>query len=154
MDMSATAPVLETKPPVNAVLLVMLLFIAIGVGLIVGGWVYLKHTRDFMRHALVATGKIVDYITDSDDEGTFYKPVVHFATADGRQIEYQAHSGASYRTQPIGSEVTIHYDPTHPEHAVIESFLDLWFVPVILFILGVFFIGIPATILSIVRGKL
>jgi hypothetical protein len=153
MDTPAMTPVPEAKPPVNVFLLVMLLFIVIGVGLILGGWMYLKHTRQFIAHSLVATGRIVDYIADSDDEGTFYKPVVQFTTADGRQIEYHAGSGASFKTKPIGSEVSIHYDPANPEHALIASFLDLWFVPVILFIIGAFFIGIPATILIVVRGK-
>lgn len=136
------------------IILVLLLFIVIGIGLIIGGWIMLQHTREFIDHSVLTTGRIVDYIVDRDDDGTFYKPVVQFTTADGKEVEYQSSSGATYKTQPVGSSVRIHYDPANPQHAAIDSFLDIWFAPVILFVIGVFFIGIPATILIMTRGRL
>lgn len=54
-----------------------------------------------------------------------YAPVVRFATATGREIEFfgRGGSGASYA---IGARVPVLYDPAEPIRAYILSFVDLW----------------------------
>lgn len=154
MDMSSIVPAPNTKPAVSPVLIVLLLFIIIGLGLIAGGWVWLKHTRQFITHSSMATGRLVDYVVDNNDDGTFYKPVVRFTTVDGQEIEYHSSTGSTFKPQRIGTEVRIHYDPANPQHAAIDSVLDVWFGPIILIVIGAFFIAIPTTILVVTRGKL
>jgi hypothetical protein len=60
-----------------------------------------------------------------DVERTSYAPIVHFVTAEGREVEFfgRGGSGTSYRE---GDAVTVVYDPARPVDARIVSFVDLW----------------------------
>jgi predicted membrane protein len=46
-----------------------------------------------------------------------------------------------------GENVEVIYDPDNPEHAVINTFAELWFAPLIMWLVGVgFVLGPPFTI--------
>jgi hypothetical protein len=75
-----------------------------------------------------------------DVERTSYAPVVTFATAEGRPIEFlgRGGSGTSYRA---GDSVTVAYDPARPINAHIVSFVDLWLPAVVAWAVAILFGG-------------
>jgi hypothetical protein len=60
-----------------------------------------------------------------DVERTSYTPIVHFTTAEGREIEFFGRGGSGTDYQE-GDRVTVAYDPARPINAHIVSFVDLW----------------------------
>ncbi len=73
-------------------------------------------------------------------ERTSYTPIVRFATAEGRAIEFfgRGGSGMSYRE---GDRVTVAYDPERPIGAHIVSFVDLWLPAVVAWGVAILFGG-------------
>jgi hypothetical protein len=75
-----------------------------------------------------------------DVERTSYAPVVHFTTAEGREIEFfgRGGSGTDYRE---GDVVSVAYDPARPINARIVSFVDLWLPAVVAWGVAILFGG-------------
>lgn len=93
-------------------------------------------TIQFIARATTATGTVVSYETTRGESGTMYKPVVQFKTVDGKTISFTSKVGSSSRSYDYHQEVKVLYDPESPGNASIKSFLGLWFLPMILGILG------------------
>jgi hypothetical protein len=93
-----------------------------------------------------AQGTVTEMLRFQDREGTgyVYAPVVRFATAEGRTIEF--HSGT--RTYPPayrkGETVTVVYDPDEPQSAAIRGFISLWLGPLIAGFIGFVFLAVGA----------
>ena len=60
-----------------------------------------------------------------DVERSSYAPVVHFATQQGRQIEFHRRGGSD-ASFAEGERVTVIYDAANPGRVRTVSFLDLW----------------------------
>jgi hypothetical protein len=127
--------------------LILLGFVVLGVGLLVGGVFAYRSTRAFLSSAVPAEGTIVAYAESRSSEGDLaYYPIISFAPKDGPKVEFQSETGGS-RRGPLGERVEILYDPRNPHRAEIRSFLALWFVPLLLLALGLGFAGIGAALL-------
>ena len=122
-------------------------------GLIMGffGWRSYNTTRIFLNGAEHARGSVVDLVarqsTDSDgNSSTMYYPVVEFTTADGQAIRYQSSTGSNPAAQHVGDSVDMVYAPGDPQNARINSFTDLWLMPLILLGFGALFalVGVGA----------
>lgn len=61
--------------------------------------------------------------------------VVEFTTEDGRRCEISSRIGvpwSTYKDRPI----TVLYDPTDPQRAVIDAWIELWVGPAIFYLNG------------------
>src|SRR5690606_26618807 len=91
----------------------------------------------FTLRAEKTTGTIVDFKTSSSSKsGVTQAEVVEFQLPDGKTIQF---TEKSYRSRIIlnyGKNVSVLYDPQNPTNAHINSFWTLYFVPVILLIIG------------------
>lgn len=122
-------------------------FATIAVVAVVLGLVATWNATALYRTGLRAEGKVTEIrasrYTDQEEvvlrggrewrrdvERTSYAPIVHFTTAEGREIEFfgRGGSGTSYRE---GDVVTVAYDPAKPIDAHIVSFIDLWLPAVV-----------------------
>ena len=75
-------------------------------------------------------GKVIE-----NDRGIF--PMVEFYTPDGRQVMFTSAHGTEPPEFAVGTTVTVLYDRTAPDDfALIDSFEDLWFWPMVCFVAG------------------
>jgi hypothetical protein len=126
---------------------VLLAFVALGVGLLVGGAFTYRSTRAFLSTAVPAEGTVVAYAESRSSKGELtYYPVVAFTPRDGSKVEFQASSGGSSRG-PVGERVAVLYDPRNPHRAEVHSFLALWLLCVLLLGLGLVFAGTGVVLL-------
>jgi hypothetical protein len=73
--------------------------------------------------------------------GFRYRPKVRFRTQDGRTLNLVARVSSRPSRFKVGERVGVFYDPHDPAQAQIDSFLDLWFLTLMLVFWGLFAIG-------------
>jgi hypothetical protein len=121
----------------NVIILVGFLLIATAATL--GGiWSYIRTLR-FTQRAVKAEGQYVDASWQRSVhsmKSTQYG-LIQFYTADGKEIQFQARLGTPFESRKIGRRVEVLYDPVKPQHAVVNSFVELWMPTVIILGTGV-----------------
>jgi Protein of unknown function (DUF3592) len=128
---------------VGPLLLVALIFLAVGAVQLGLGIFFFVRTRRFRRRAVETTGTIVDLIESSGSEGgTVYQAVVEFQTADGRAIRWQESMASNPPAGQPGEQIPIKYDPANPNKARIAKTFRLWFLSGLLGLLGLLFLGL------------
>jgi Protein of unknown function (DUF3592) len=128
---------------VGPLLLVALIFLAVGAVQLGLGIFFFVRTRRFLRRAVETTGTIVDLIESSGSEGgTVYQAVVEFQTADGRAIRWQESMASNPPAGQPGEQIPIKYDPANPNKARIAKTFRLWFLSGLLGLLGLLFLGL------------
>ena len=87
-------------------------------------------------------GKIVEINKSyaSDSTNYLYSPVVEFTTDFSEKIVFESSVSTSFTSYKIGDKVNICYNPADPKNAYIDSFIYKWGTPIILFIIGIFFV--------------
>jgi len=128
--------------PIDAVKATMTVFAVLGLGMLIGGGVFLKSTSDFMATAQRAEGRVIDLEYRRSGEGGAYYPVVRFRGASGEEVTFRSRVGKRPPGYSQGDPVVVLYDPLDPSEAKVESFFELWFGALILGILGSLFGGI------------
>jgi hypothetical protein len=120
-------------------------FFIIGLGLLLGAAVAVKHTRNFLRIAHSTQGIVVQNVLRESGGGKHpgrtrsYFPRIRFQTASGREIDFLSNTGSRPPAYSVNQQVTVLYDPHHPEKASIDSFGDLWMGTILLAVLGAIF---------------
>ncbi len=111
-----------------------------GVLLAVAVWLGLR-TRAFVASAWNADGTVVAVERGEGSKRRnrsvpHYYPTVRFSTITGEEVAFVSEVGSNPAAHKVGDRVTVLYDPHHPEDARIRSFLQLWFVPSLLAVVG------------------
>ncbi|MEO8560235.1 MAG: DUF3592 domain-containing protein [Rhodospirillales bacterium] len=57
------------------------------------------------------------------------KPVVRFPTSATRNVTIVGSTSSTPPAYEIGQQLRVYYDPAQPTHAVIDTYLERWFVP-------------------------
>lgn len=114
----------------------------------------------FRLRSSEAIGTIVDYHTSDGEYGQLSAPIVEFELPDGRKITFteQTHSNetvfdivsdlfSKFVLKKDLNKVRVIYDPNDPQKARVNTFGNLYFMPVILFSIGLCLIlyAIPVT---------
>ncbi|MFS0515914.1 DUF3592 domain-containing protein [Nostoc sp. UIC 10607] len=125
-----------------------------GVGSIIAvtGIIIGLNTRSFVGTAVPAQGTIIDLVqrlsTDSKGRSSYvYYPVVEFTTPSGEPTVFEANSGSNPPEFTKGQQVEILYSPEKPNSAMINSWLSLWFLPVMFTSLGSIFALVGGVVL-------
>jgi len=112
-----------------------LIFLAVGIGCIVGGN-YLKHSSEkFKATAVQTTGTVVKLDQSGSGDDLHYYPVVDFKTAAGNTVEVRSSMGSRPPDHHVGDSVKVYYNQQSPNDAVIESAATTW-LPMALMIFG------------------
>jgi len=119
-----------------------LIFSVLGVGLLIGAVYSANNSYEFKNAASLTQGKVVDYIKRRSNDGTTYAPVIEFVTEKNTTVEFTSSSSSSYRSYSIGDKIDVLYLENNPNNARINSFMSLWFLPIILGFIGSVFFGI------------
>jgi hypothetical protein len=86
-------------------------------------------------------GHVTGSVTTTAKGGqTMYAPVVAFVTRDGEKITVQGHT-YNRSALPLGKSITVLYEPANPQEARIESFGELWGLPLAAFAGGLMLVG-------------
>ncbi len=138
--------------------LFLFIFVAVGIGLSIWGWNVLQNAR-VSESWPTTTGEILssNVRIDDDDEGTSYFGDVTFRyvvadlpyTSDnvsfGQYGGNRSHAEEIVAKYPVGSQVTVYYDPNEVETAVLEP--GVTWSSYFLIGMGVLFTCIPIIIL-------
>jgi hypothetical protein len=107
--------------------------------LMLAGAIYLAvDTRAWLARAVEAPGTVIEMVRvrDSDSGSYMFAPLVRFATAEGKTIEFQSTLQTNPPAYHAGESVTVLYDPAKPNSAAISGWFSIWAVPLILGIVG------------------
>ncbi|MCC5642625.1 DUF3592 domain-containing protein [Nostoc sp. CHAB 5824] len=102
------------------------------------------NTRSFVTSAVPAQGTIIDLVqrssTDSKGRSSYiYYPVVKFTASSGEPTVFEANTGSNPPEFTKDQQVEILYSPQKPNSATINSWLSLWFLPIMFISLGSIF---------------
>jgi len=101
-------------------------------------------------------GRVVDQVPKGSGDNMCYCPVTVYRDVTG--VEHTVHSsfGSNPPRFPVGSAVSVLYQPQNPDDGMIEDHLMLWTVPLIFFGLSIIFslVGMGAERLSRKLGNL
>ncbi|WP_100638443.1 DUF3592 domain-containing protein [Marinobacter salexigens] len=111
-------------------------FAFIGACMLAGAFASYSSTASFLERSETAQGTVVELIRSRSSDSNSYYPVVQFTARNGREIEFQSSTGSYPAPYDRGEQVTVLYESTNPEDAVIDSFFSLWGVVLIVGILG------------------
>jgi len=126
------------------------LFVIIGVVLVCVGLYFYNKVEKIRENGVKTEGTIIRY----EQRGTmtlnmkdmYIVPIVKFQTAVGQEIVVEGKVDNTSILQNLcesGDQVEIIYDPQNPNHAVINTFAELWFVPLLTWVIGIGFIFVP-----------
>lgn len=113
-------------------------FLIVG-GLLLGGaglWFALGHA-DLVRNGERAPGVVVDLSVQKVRGTKLYHPVVRYLPAGEGLTEFKEKTGLWSSLFEIGDAVTVLYFPITPTEAKIASFWTLWFLPLIMVLMGI-----------------
>jgi hypothetical protein len=136
------------------------MLLCIGAPLVIAGILWGGINLIFMLLAKETTGRIVDEVSfRSNEDGTTYRPVVEFQSADGKMIQFTENVSSTPDIANIGGlfkllvsllrgkglddaaedaiTVRVVYDPSKPTRAHIKSFEYLFLFPTILIVAGI-----------------
>lgn len=113
-----------------------------GIAMLAGSVWLSNDTREFVASAEVADGKVVELNYQSSSDGGAYYPVVRFKPVGGVEIEFESGLGSSPASYDRGESVSVLYDPSDPDNAEINSFMALWFAPIVVGFMGTVFSAI------------
>jgi len=129
----------------NFIRIFILVFGLVGLGLLTGTFFALSSEISFRAGALSAPGTVVDLVPTTDSEGeTLYKPVFEFTDRNDRVRRVTGSVASRPPSYGRGEAVTVRYRPENPENAHLDSFMDSWFLVLILGGLGAVFTSIAA----------
>ncbi len=98
-------------------------------------------TLTFQRDAKSASGVVVEF---KHHTGNAISPVIHFRLPNGNIIEYTSNTSSSTNMFEIGESVQMLYLSNDPQGSSrLDSFVDLWLLPLVFGLFGVIFGGIP-----------
>lgn len=135
--------------------LLTVLFLAIGIGLIVGGSILKKATDQKIAEWTKVEGYVDRYITRDDDDDIMYTEIVKYVAADGNTYEVKSSSSSNVKPT-IGAKREVAYNPLNPDEAIIVS--DSKMGTTLMFIVGGVFTAVGVlmagmTVIKIMKGK-
>ncbi len=122
-----------------------LLFMVIGIAMLGFAGYTAYSNYQFMEEAISITGKVIDLDThySSDDDGgstLMYSPVFEYEY-NGETYTHTSNSSTSSPDFEINEEAEIFINPDSPGTALVNSFMERWFVVVLLGGMGTMFTG-------------
>jgi hypothetical protein len=118
------------------------IFAGIGSIFLIVGIIITLNTRSFVAKSVTTQGTVIDLIrrTSGSSRSSVYYPMIQFTTSSGDRIIFEANSGSSQPAFKKDQQVEVLYNPQQPNSAVINSWAELWLLPVICTAMGSLFV--------------
>ena len=136
------------------------IFVLAGMGLIYVGTYFYRQVADIRSTGLKTRGTVIRYEwrgPSSRLKDSFLVPIVRFTTNTGRVVVTEGkvdNVTIQKNLCSAGETVEVIYDPQNPEKAVLNTFAELWFAPLLAWIIGIgFVLGPPFTIWRHYRSR-
>jgi Protein of unknown function (DUF3592) len=111
-----------------------------------GSWIYLSH---FIHVAMHATGIVIEMREHTADNGDIsYAPTFRFRDAAGVQHTVSSAVSESPPAYHVGDKVPVLYISSDPQSARIDSFWQIWALPILTAIGGGIFLLIGLIVVS------
>lgn len=129
---------MRKQPPTKLICVIFGLF---GLGMFLMSLVQFYENIRLLSSGVKTRGEVVSMterdrrIGDETRGAISRNPTVTFTTEAGEVITFRSEIGSSSEFE-VGDQVTVYYPEDAPESARIVSFLQLWFLPIILFVVG------------------
>jgi hypothetical protein len=102
----------------------------LGLPMLIFGMKDLYQVNKFVNRGAHAEGIIVEMKKGSSILSK-YHPRVRFQTKEGKTIEFSPGNGSNPPIYEVNDHVPVVYNRDYPNHAVINSFIEIWLGPVI-----------------------
>jgi len=122
-------------------------FTGVGLVALAVAIIWAVRTSAFIADATTAQGTVIDLLASrSSDNSTTWRPVVRFAAADGRTVQFEAGFSSNPPMYSRGENLEVLYSATNPQKASIKGFASLWGGPLIVGGIGAVFFAIGAAV--------
>jgi hypothetical protein len=127
------------------IVLLSIIFLIIGLGLLYFSKNSFVSSQQFVKNSITASGTVIDIIQQTNTNHTngsinyTYAPKVSFTANDGKAYTFIPSTSGSSSSYHDGERVEILYNPLNPYDANIDSFWDIWGLPIILLVMGIGF---------------
>ncbi|PCJ58429.1 MAG: hypothetical protein COA79_12980 [Planctomycetota bacterium] len=125
-------------------LLIMGLFAVLfnlgGIALTIWGFMFYGESSKFVAGATSTKGKVIGF-EKFDGPGTSMSEDIHYAIVlykshDNQEIRFRGPSKHGLVKLKHGQEVKVLYHKNKPKDARVDSFMGLWFIPTMLWLVG------------------
>ncbi len=106
------------------------------------------NNHSFVKKAISTQGIVINNLHDSTKSSNSYYPLVKFTTRTGETVVFESKVGSSSPEYTKGERVEILYHPQKPNAAMINTWIHLWFFPMILSGTGSLAVFIGASLLA------
>lgn len=124
-----------------------LVFAAVGLTLLLVAGIWAGIRASTISGYAHAEGTVVSY----NFNGRSYSPVVVFRAPNGTLVRFASSVASRPPAYSIGESVSVLYPPGHPQDAVLDDFLQLWFVQTLLALIGTPFFILGCVFFIVVR---
>ena len=97
-------------------------------------------TGSFLKEAVKTRATVVEVEERHSDEGPMYHPVFSFTDREGNVHRIRSSLGENPPGYRVGDTIHVYYDPTNPGKNKLDRFVTLWLGPVLLAVMGIFFL--------------
>ena len=121
--------------------------------LIAACWLFVRSLVHLLKGA-TTVGTIESFRTSEFQGSMSYFPVIIFHVQGDKTYRFTSTASSWFNKPPVeGLSVRVCYARENPSHAVIVSFQDLWFAPMVSLVLGACFIcaayGVPPIVIRL-----
>ncbi|AUG07145.1 DUF3592 domain-containing protein [Pseudomonas sp. S09G 359] len=130
-------------------------FSAVGIILLVGGFLAYKNTSDFLLDAISAQGTVTGLEQSRSSDSVSYYPIVSFIGINGQPVKFRSSVGSSRSSYAVGEKVEVLYSSSDPAGAKLKSFFALWGATLVMAIMGAVFLSIGGLIflIGVLKGR-
>jgi cytoskeletal protein RodZ len=137
--------------------LVGLIFMSIGM-VMLAVVVYLLYAhQQFEKNALTVKGTVVEFQSyesrnNNSSSTTMYTPVFEYEFK-GKKYTHVSTSSSNIKEFEVGEPLDILVDPENPAEVFVNSFMEKWFLPLLLGFMGALFTGLGYVAFAVLGKK-
>ncbi|GAA6621758.1 DUF3592 domain-containing protein [Scytonema sp. NUACC26] len=90
----------------------------------------------FVKKAISTQGTVINNLHDLAKSSDSYYPLVKFITRTGETVVFESKVGSSVPEYKKGEQIEILYYSQKPDAAMINTWIQLWFFPIIFSVTG------------------
>jgi len=137
--------------------LVGLIFMSIGMVMLVVVFYLLYTHQQFEKNALTVKGTVVEFQSyesrnKNSSSTTMYTPVFEYEFK-GKKYTYVSTSSSNIKEYEVGERLDILVDPENPSEVLVNSFMEKWFLPILLGFMGALFTGLGYLAFAVLGKK-
>jgi hypothetical protein len=112
-------------------------FLIAGTGLIIWGYATVRNKIENSNY-IKTEGTVIRMreVQSTEDMGITWAPVIRFKDRSGTEYTFESTVSSEPPAYNVGDKVELMYSEGRPENAFIDSFMEKWLTPIMLFVAG------------------